>query len=733
MDHGAASEDQTSSIWSILPSFDPSADDPREYVDKVKFLHSICPAKDKAMLAPRLAMLMKGTAWAQIKAMDTTKLADPEQGVSVLLQAVATWEEAAELQTYDKFEKAIYKVSQSSDETNMSYVNRMNVSFLDLGDVNLKDMKAFVLLRQSSLTPDDKRKVITMTGGKLEAEKIEKAMRSLSTKEDTEEAHHVADYEEPMDEETILQAMVDGGDEDAQVFADFEDQLVEICQESPELSLCFSAYAEARGRLRDKIKSRGFWPPKEKGKMNRKGFGGFGRKGGGKRRQSLADRIAASHCRICGQKRHWKWECPKKGSGTTSSTSADVNVALEVQSSSFSEEIAHEIPDHGTVLSLNDLLRESQDMQQGSCGESPSLESLEFLKREPLGNEEFIFVTVAGRNSQTHGNIAQFLNTEKLGKRLRSVLCRSGIRTENAAESVLSAEFKWLINEIPTKCRSLFGVIVMAHSKGMSSKGGSPMMMTGHEELPFPEDPELNYASPAQVQIRCSAGITSLHQWGEQIFPEGKYVGETFKKVFEEDGKYSAFMKNHCHLTNAWALSFQNYVPGDSNASDANAKGQDGRKAQGNLDLASGRLQCGLGADGRSIIRSGIPTEEGVEPRSNGKSRHECDQGRGEGTTAAHQDCHLAAGDRSSEKATYTLEGPASVAPASNQGESNNMVSTSGDFNVELCQQELDRLSAQIQQNLDVMLALSWEVNALRDESPSSGPLTSSFMFQESK
>jgi hypothetical protein len=43
-------------------SFDPATDDPREYVDKVKFIHSICPAKDKPMLAPRLVMLMKGTA-----------------------------------------------------------------------------------------------------------------------------------------------------------------------------------------------------------------------------------------------------------------------------------------------------------------------------------------------------------------------------------------------------------------------------------------------------------------------------------------------------------------------------------------------------------------------------------------------------------------------------------------------------------------------------------------------
>ena len=118
------------------------------------------------MLAPRLAMLLKGTAWARIRTTDTSKLADPEQGIQVLLSSIATWEEAAELQTYEKFDRAIYKIVQKNDETNMSFVNRLNVAFQDLGEVTVKEMKAFILLKQSALTPDDKRKVIVMTAGK---------------------------------------------------------------------------------------------------------------------------------------------------------------------------------------------------------------------------------------------------------------------------------------------------------------------------------------------------------------------------------------------------------------------------------------------------------------------------------------------------------------------------------------------------------------------------------------
>ena len=56
-------EEKTSNLWSLLPSFDPSCDSAKEYADKVRFLWGICPSKDRGMLAPRLALLGKGTAW----------------------------------------------------------------------------------------------------------------------------------------------------------------------------------------------------------------------------------------------------------------------------------------------------------------------------------------------------------------------------------------------------------------------------------------------------------------------------------------------------------------------------------------------------------------------------------------------------------------------------------------------------------------------------------------------
>ena len=376
----AAGDEKSNSLWNVLPTFDPSVDDPKEYVDKVKFLHGVCPSRDKGMLAPRLAMLMKGTAWSQIKQADPQRLADPAEGIKLILAAVATWEEAAEHQTYEKFEKAIYRVTQKNDESVVSYVNRMAVAFQELGEVALRDVQSFVMLRQSALQNEDKKKVITMTNGDLSLKVVEKSMRSLATKvlntgtevkkktypanyvEEDNDDVYMAHDEEGFDEDFALQSMADQGDEDAQTVTEFEDQLIDVCQESQELSLCFSAYAEARSRIRHKLNARGFWPPKGgagKGKGGRKGV----MKGFKRRHQTLADRIASSSCRICGMKGHWKWECPRKshGSGTSttggsnSASNADINMMTKV-SMEFPDEEVVDKPPNNMTLSLSDLL-----------------------------------------------------------------------------------------------------------------------------------------------------------------------------------------------------------------------------------------------------------------------------------------------------------------------------------------------------------------------------------------
>ena len=90
--------------------------------------------------------------------------------------------------------------------------------------------------------------------------------------DEPEEAHHVQETE-TIDEEHAIVLLAEQGDEDAQLIKDFEDQLIEVCQDNQDLAMCYNSYAEARAKIRDRIRHRGFWPSnmKDRGKGGKKG------------------------------------------------------------------------------------------------------------------------------------------------------------------------------------------------------------------------------------------------------------------------------------------------------------------------------------------------------------------------------------------------------------------------------------------------------------------------------
>ena len=98
--------------------------------------------KDGPNLAPRLAMMCRGTAWSQVRQLDPAKLTDGATGVSYLLEALSTWEETNELKTFELFEKALYKVVQKSDEATHSFSLHLRAAFDDLGEKGFSERHA---------------------------------------------------------------------------------------------------------------------------------------------------------------------------------------------------------------------------------------------------------------------------------------------------------------------------------------------------------------------------------------------------------------------------------------------------------------------------------------------------------------------------------------------------------------------------------------------------------------
>ena len=256
---------------------------------------------------------------------------------------------------FEKFERAIYGTTQRPDETHESYLARHDHQFEDLigMKVGMEEFRAYILLRNSALSAEDKKRLIVEPQGSLEYHGVVANLKLLGSRffhevhagkqhnprtktYDTtallteEEPTLLTAPQYPIDDEfgfvgdcmddNIVEQMAEDGDPDAVVCMQFEEGLMETLQNDADMASCLNAYTEARKRLADKTKGRGFWTPVKKGfgkdrkgKSNRFDF---------RSRKPLAQRILESNCRRCGAKGHWKAECPLRHQGPSGSNAS---------------------------------------------------------------------------------------------------------------------------------------------------------------------------------------------------------------------------------------------------------------------------------------------------------------------------------------------------------------------------------------------------------------------------
>ena len=335
--------------WHLIPHFSPGETDLTEYARRLEFLAGIWPSEHLNQLAPRAALQCKGSAFQKVVRLAPEKLkVNSLDGVKLLVTTLGgVWGKTVLEDKYEKFEPAIFGISQKSDETNESYLARHEVLFEDLisQGATLSDMRAYILLRNSALVSEDKKRVVIEAQGHLKYEEVTKAIRMLGAKffqevqgnvkqsrTKTYDVNHVELDEEVFYGEEVqygfsaesadvseyaMEQFLSENDEDALVVQQFEDALIDTIQSDGEMNTFMNSYVEARRKLTEKAKFRGFWPVRSKGggkKGKSKGFNARGRK-------PLAVRIAESECRLCGQKGHWKAECPRRSQNATTSSS----------------------------------------------------------------------------------------------------------------------------------------------------------------------------------------------------------------------------------------------------------------------------------------------------------------------------------------------------------------------------------------------------------------------------
>ena len=262
---------------------------------------------------------------------------------------------------YEYFEPSLYGTIQKSDESHDSYLSRMESNFNEPihRQTALEEVRAYVLLRQSSLPAEDKKKILHEHGGKLKYQDVVSLYRLLGSKffqevqsgkpaqktmvydvnfvEEPESNGPASDHTEkvimltqeehdPELDADFIEAMVAMDDQDALTIAAFDPELEDFLQDfrtHGKLYKAFVSFQEARQKLLDKKRNRGFGPSRG----GKKGFQGRGKRGKGQRREQLLAGIARSNCRLCGENGHWRAECPQRVKESSTSSAAAAHVA----------------------------------------------------------------------------------------------------------------------------------------------------------------------------------------------------------------------------------------------------------------------------------------------------------------------------------------------------------------------------------------------------------------------
>ena len=292
----------SSQLAYLVPTFDPSKDDLQVYQQKVQLVHAVWPKNKVSELITRLILNTTGSAFAKLQLHHEELCVNDEKGVKKLIELLGGhWGRLGLEKKYSDAERALFQCNQQADESHDSYLARADILWTKLQSQKLKleDLQAYITLRGALLTSDDKKRVILESDssleGRLTVPRVQEAIRLLGTSffqemtglskkavktkvydhaniamDDTENQPDADDFtyvsqHDEMPEDEMIETLVAEGDEDACFVADFEQAASELVQNDPELAAAYSTYVEARKKLSEKVKARGFWPIKGQG------------------------------------------------------------------------------------------------------------------------------------------------------------------------------------------------------------------------------------------------------------------------------------------------------------------------------------------------------------------------------------------------------------------------------------------------------------------------------------
>ena len=169
-----------------MPTFDPSKDDLQVYSQKVGVLVEAWPTGKYTELVTRLILNCSGSAFLKLQLHQKELMVNDRQSVKRLIEILGGhWGQLGLEKRYEFAERALYKCIQKADETADSFLARAGIMWTELNsrDLKLSDLQAYVTLRGSTLSSEDKKKVLadadSAGSGELSVQKVSSATRML--------------------------------------------------------------------------------------------------------------------------------------------------------------------------------------------------------------------------------------------------------------------------------------------------------------------------------------------------------------------------------------------------------------------------------------------------------------------------------------------------------------------------------------------------------------------------
>eukprot|EP00435_Cladocopium_sp_Y103_P007040 s2925_g2.t1 len=248
-------------IAALVPSFDPAKDDLQVYSQKVPLLLEAWPAGKYTELVTRLILNCTGSAFLKLQLHQKELLVNDRASIKKLVELLGGhWGRIGLEKKYEHAERALYRCiyvtlrgSTLSSEDEKKVLVDADVA--GSGDLSVQRVSSAIRMLGAGFFQD-------MTGLKSGKLKTYDQATLLADTADDDEIHddvYAAEGEIP-GEDDMLDVLMSEGDTDAIFVTDFENAVSEVVQNDEELAAAFNSYTDARKRLNETFRHRGFWP-----------------------------------------------------------------------------------------------------------------------------------------------------------------------------------------------------------------------------------------------------------------------------------------------------------------------------------------------------------------------------------------------------------------------------------------------------------------------------------------